>query len=280
MTRTLMAFSIVAAGVVGATSTAWATASRAFVGNSGTPGSWDTTSGVSVRAHNDRADRLVTDMINGEGISEDGTMHTSTLHIPGTSNTDGTMWLGPSNLHDPGSSALSGNPSTERFTGVETGPWVEFSFTGGAVALDAMHVWNYGEGGYPHWSSMSMQNVQILHTTVDGADGFGSDTEGDWTELDNGTFGFVTLSPNDNDDADGNFTATDVISFGGVQAKHVLLRALGPEHASTWNYVDEGGGTNYDLGLSEVRFVAVPEPATLGLLGIGGLALFLRRRTK
>ena len=37
------------------------------------------------------------------------------------------------------------------------------------------------------------------------------------------------------------------------------------------------GDSNY-VGLSEIRFSAVPEPTTTALLGLGGLALILRRR--
>ena len=41
---------------------------------------------------------------------------------------------------------------------------------------------------------------------------------------------------------------------------------------------DTNHGGSGNIGLSEVRFVLVPEPATIGLLTLGGLAMLRRRR--
>ena len=78
----------------------------------------------------------------------------------------------------------------------------------------------------------------------------------------------------------GNFefniaTGTDPIAhqteidFGGVMAEGVRFQQI-----TDWEHPFGAGG------LQEVRFNLVPEPATLTLLGLGGLGVLLRRRRR
>jgi hypothetical protein len=65
---------------------------------------------------------------------------------------------------------------------------------------------------------------------------------------------------------------------GTVSAQFEPLLASGVQYVKL---LSQSNGTNNIVGLSEVRFVeaaAIPEPTTTALLGLGGLALILRRR--
>ena len=61
-----------------------------------------------------------------------------------------------------------------------------------------------------------------------------------------------------------------VANFGEKYAKYVVITATGGTGVGNW-----GGG---NIGLSEVRFYFVTEPATLGLVALGALVVIRRRR--
>jgi hypothetical protein len=235
----------------------WATSSnaRGFVGDTGS--GWDTTSAVSARANAEHGTRTLADSINGNGILTGGALHEST--------DPNTMWL---------ASGVDPTIDVDRFAGTPAGHWAEYDL-GSDVSLADMHIWNYGEGSWPSWASQGLKDVEILYTTVGGgAGGWGSDTLSDWTSLG----GPRTLNPDMSGSCCGhvlNYAATDIIPFGGATARYVVV--LSSNDPTNWNYT---GGSNPDGGLAEVRFYPVPEPASLALLGLGGLALFRRRRMK
>ena len=80
--------------------------------------------------------------------------------------------------------------------------------------------------------------------------------------------GYTNLGPVNVDEAPGD----EFISFGHT----IPLVASGVQYVKfDINSSISGGGY---VGLSEVRFTEIPEPATMVLLGLGGLGLLRRRR--
>ncbi len=58
---------------------------------------------------------------------------------------------------------------------------------------------------------------------------------------------------------------TSLVNLGGTTAQHVR-----------WDVTATANGSN--VGAAEIAFYGIPEPATLGLLGMAGVALLMRRR--
>ncbi len=152
------------------------------------------------------------------------------------------MWEGPS-----GGGA---NPGT-----VTGDSWIRFEFDQ-SYELEEMWVWNSNQLNSP-WSfggTCGFNSVTIQYSTTGGTD------TSDWTTL--GSYTFTQAI------GDGNDTAgLQEADFSSASAMYVVLTAHSNfGSASTW-------------GLSEVRFY-IPEPATVALLGMGGLALLRRKRKR
>ena len=129
-------------------------------------------------------------------------------------------------------------------------PAVELTFDLGVDAsydIDSVHLWNYSaSNGVTRWLK-----------TVDVS--FSSDNVTFGNTIDDLTFADVTRNTE---------VGVDTVAFSAVSNVRYIK----------FSNITNGGDTNY-LAFSEIRFGSVvPEPSTTALLGLGGLALILRRR--
>ena len=114
-----------------------------------------------------------------------------------------------------------------------------------ASVVDAVHMWGYDRSGD---TRRSIQNFDLSFSTNGG----------------------------------GTYANTIALTLAVPSADPIPVQTLnfaqqtGVTHIRITNMTNYGD-SNY-VGLSEIRFSAVPEPTTTALLGLGGLALILRRR--
>ncbi len=167
-----------------------------------------------------------------------------------------------------GGAALTGTHSTtwtDHWWGAGTTPQITIDL-GGNYNLDTIHIWNYNENGQ---SSRGLQNVEIYVST-------------DASDLN--LVKLITSGPGSQDNGSGNFLFAQAPSlstysgFGLDMAGVTNASLLSNARLVRIQALDTHGSTG---GLAEVQFggtSAVPEPSSIALLGLGGLALILRRR--
>ena len=154
---------------------------------------------------------------------------------------------------------VGGNPRVDAVQGINDGGgqlmgWAILSFDQ-SYPLETINVWNVG--GASH--SLSSKNVRF-----EVSDAESPSSASDWTTVFDGD---LAKGP-EGETSTALHDITDSIDAGGASARHVAIGIRNSAYATGMVYA----------GLSEVEFVVVPEPASLALLGLGGLALLRRRR--
>ena len=152
---------------------------------------------------------------------------------------NGTMWL------------TSGG--TQAYGPKDADPWIEFDL-GAVYTIDSIRVWNMNHSANTDRGvkdlAIEYGNTAALGSTLAGVTQFAQAS------------GLSTYEGEIFDSGD----------FTSFQARFIRFEIV--------NDANRNWGDDDFTGLSEVQFsgVAVPEPTTTALLGLGGLALILRRR--
>lgn len=190
--------------------------------------------------------RNAVDTIDGGGLSDATTVETGDP-IPGTWPTHGNV------AGNAGAATVWLSLNTTQGGG-EGDEWIMFDL-GAEYQLAALHVWNYNEVSA---TGNGIKDLTIKFATSSAGYDAGSEGDPSWGSGVSTTFAQASGSTT----YDG-----ETINFGSVTARYVLFDTVDTHYAS-YNRT----------GLSEVRFITVPEPSSTALLGLGALGLMLRRK--
>lgn len=188
------------------------------------------------------------DTVNGAGLDTSATP-------PEHDNTPGNMWMSLNN---------DGIVISEDYLVFDLGE---------EHRVDGFRIWNYNEGyGEPaNWTNRGIKDLEIFVSSTDNA------VEGSTTP----TPGATVTQLTDPSDSDTTFTFAEAPGTNGYQGVFIDVTDFTARYIRfdvSNNHADQTG--DGFVGLSEVRFHAVPEPGSMSLLGLGGLALFSRGQRK
>jgi hypothetical protein len=138
-----------------------------------------------------------------------------------------------------------------------------------------MHLWNGGQIG-----TQAMKDFNIYYSTAPVVPSTQGPTGGN--DADDYDFGVAAWTPSllgaqvlgDGTGATGTGggkLADGIYDLGGVTARYVALEIMSRHNGNTDPTVGR-------IGFSEAGFDVVPEPATMSLLALGGLAMLRRKR--
>jgi len=147
--------------------------------------------------------------------------------------------------------------------------WVIMDLGAPTAQLDQMHLWNGSQIG-----TSALKDFNLYYSTAPVVPATQGPTGG--AAADDYDFGVAAWtqvgSTKTLSDGGGVAGGEDgYYSLGGVTARYVALEMMS-RHSGN---IDPDSGR---IGFAEAGFTTVPEPTTTALLGLGGLALIIRRR--